>query len=148
MNTKDFDWDRPNPFIHSLVVGHEAIDSYQHVNNAVYLRWLDDCARAHSLHLGVDCDQATEFGLGMAVRESRATYLAAAFKDQELLIGTWIINNDLKLRMMREFQIIRADDGLVLLRAAIHYVCINIKTGKPAKMPVEFKQRYLCYDTE
>lgn len=142
MSQTEFNWDRPEPYIHRLQVDRSAIDSYQHVNNAMYIRWLDDCARAHSFALGIDCDQAVEFGLGMAVRDIRATYLAAAFEGDEILVGTWIVHSDRKLRLTREFQILRAADGKTLVRAEIDYVCININTGRPAKMPNEFKELY------
>jgi len=147
MSDTKTNWDRPSPFVHKLVVDSSSIDSYQHVNNAIYLRWLDDCARAHSLALGIDCDQAVEFGLGMAVRQSRATYLAAAFDEDELEIATWIVKSDEKLRITREFQIVRPADGKTLVRAKIDYVCINIRTGRPAKMPAEFKELYVACES-
>ena len=42
-------WDLPSPFIHERVAVHAEIDGYGHVNNAVYVAWLDDCAWAHSI---------------------------------------------------------------------------------------------------
>ena len=46
-------WDLPDPFIHARVAEHAEIDGYGHVNNAVYVVWLDDCAWAHSIHRGI-----------------------------------------------------------------------------------------------
>jgi len=141
-----FKWLRPDPFVLHVKVDAQAIDSYKHVNNSVYLRWIDDCARAHSASVGIDPDQAIEFGYGMAVRESRATYLAAAFEGDELQIGVWITQSDHKLRVTREFQIIRASDGLTLVKAEVDYVCINIQTGRASRMPDKFKQLYIpCF---
>jgi acyl-CoA thioester hydrolase len=137
------DWVHPNPFILSLTVDATAIDSYQHVNNSVYLKWIDDCARAHSLAVGVDCEQAADFGLGMAVRESRALYLNAAFENDELMVGAWVVRNDKKLRITRQFQIVRVADGKTLVRAEVDYVCIDIHSGKPARMPKEFREWYV-----
>ena len=42
-------WDLPNPFIHQRVAHHAEIDGYGHVNNVVYVAWMDDCAWAHSI---------------------------------------------------------------------------------------------------
>ena len=39
-------WDLPNPFIHQRVAHHAEIDGYGHVNNVVYVAWMDDCAWA------------------------------------------------------------------------------------------------------
>lgn len=143
MARTEFNWVRPEPFVLSVKVGLSAIDSYQHVNNSVYLRWIDDCARAHSTAVGIDPEQASEFGLGMAVRESRATYHVAAHEGDDLQVGAWIVSNDRKLRLTREFQIIRVSDGLTLVSAEVDYVCINIHTGRAAKMPSEFKNLYV-----
>lgn len=142
MNHNELNWVRSNPFILPVDVPGQSIDSYGHVNNAVYLKWMDDCARAHSLELGIDCDTATEFGFGMAVRDSHAQYLASAHLNDKLKVGTWIVENDERLRISREFQIVRDSDQLTLVRAQLLYVCINLKTERPAKMPIEFQQAY------
>ena len=42
------EWDQADPFVIEVVAGPETIDSYGHVNNAVYLSWLEACAWAHS----------------------------------------------------------------------------------------------------
>jgi len=135
-------WVKPEPYIHRVIAVESDLDSYQHVNNSVYIRWMDDCARAHSLLVGIDCDEAVEFGYGMAVRQSHVTYLAPAYQDDEILVGAWVIHNDQKLRINREFQLIRASDQQTLIRAQLDYVCINIETGRPAKMPELFRQAY------
>ncbi|GHA02584.1 hypothetical protein GCM10008090_09960 [Arenicella chitinivorans] len=143
MTNPNPDWLYSDPFILPVTVGADAIDSYQHVNNSVYLRWVDDCARAHSLAAGIDCEHAVSFGHGMAVRESRATYLAAAFEGEQLLVGAWVLRNDRKLRITRQFQIVRKTDAATLVTAEVDYVCIDIQSGKPARMPAEFRDNYI-----
>jgi acyl-CoA thioesterase FadM len=46
--------------------------------------------------------------------------------------------NDGRLRIERRFQICRRSDGQTLVRALVHYVCIDLQTGKPKRMPTEF----------
>jgi len=135
-------WGHSSPFIIKARVHANDIDSYGHVNNSVYMRWMDDCARAHSKAVGIDCDLASEFGFGMAVRHSDITYLAAAYEGEELLIGNWVGQSDGRIRISREFEIFRVDDQQRLLQATLTYVCINISTGKPARLPDEFKNTY------
>ena len=138
-----FTWDRESPFVLDITVGEADLDSYRHVNNSVYLRWIDDCARAHSKAVGIDCEEAVEFGFGMAVKESRAHYLASAYDGERLQVGAWVIHNDKRLRITRQFQIVRASDYKTLIRAEVDYVCINIHTGKASRMPREFQQLYV-----
>jgi acyl-CoA thioester hydrolase len=53
-------------------------------------------------------------------------------------VGTWPVRNDNKLRIDRRFQIRRKADGETLLRALIHYVCIDLQTGRARRMPEDF----------
>ena len=135
-------WNYPDPYVIEVDVKTTDLDSYGHVNNAVYMRWMDECARAHSKAVGIDCDEAQDYGFGMAVRESRIRYLSAAFEGEKLLIGNWIGHNDSRLRINRVFQIIRPKDEMTLLSANLDYVCINIDTGRASKMPDLFHEVY------
>lgn len=135
-------WAQPSPFTIDVIVRSSDIDSYGHVNNSVYMRWLDDCARAHSLAVGIDCDKAPEFGYGMAVRHSDITYLAAAFDGEQLIVGNWISKTDDRLRISRQFEIFRRSDQVRLLVAELDYVCINIATGRPCRLPEVFRETY------
>lgn len=136
-------WDFPNPFVIEVTAQESDIDSYQHVNNSVYIRWLDECARENSKAVGIDPDTASELGFGMAVRDSHVTYLAAAHLNDDLWVGNWMTKNDGRLRATRQFQIIRKSDGVTVVRASLDYVCINIESGRPCKMPALFKENYV-----
>ncbi|MGH1372084.1 MAG: acyl-CoA thioesterase [Cellvibrionaceae bacterium] len=118
------------------------IDSYQHVNNSVYVRWFDECAREHSKAVGVDIEIAAELGSGMAVRESKIQYLRSAYLGDRIQVANWIVKNDGRLRATRHFQLIRESDGVTLVRAILDYVCIDIASGKPSRMPKLFRDRY------
>ncbi|HET8791321.1 MAG TPA: acyl-CoA thioesterase, partial [Modicisalibacter sp.] len=49
-------WDLPTPFVIDITVDEAAIDHYGHVNNAEYLRWIEQISWAHSRHLGLTID--------------------------------------------------------------------------------------------
>ena len=82
-------WEHPDPFVISVSAEENDIDSYQHVNNSVYVRWFDECARDHSRAVGIDTEDAGELGYGMAVRDSQITYLASAYQGEKILVGNW-----------------------------------------------------------
>ncbi|MEH6347984.1 MAG: thioesterase family protein [Bermanella sp.] len=140
--TPALNWDHLNPFVIEVAAQQSDIDSYEHVNNSVYIRWLDECARENSKSVGIDPDTASELGFGMAVRDSHVTYLAAAHLGDNVLIGNWMTKNDGRLRATRQFQVIRVSDGVTLVRATLDYVCINIQSGRPCKMPALFRDNY------
>lgn len=135
-------WDFAQPFTLPHIVVPEEIDEYQHVNNAAYIRWLDRCAWAHSTALGLSIEDCKRIDRGMAVRRSQFDYTAPAFLNDSIVVGTWIVQNDSKLRVLRQFQVVAEKTGKTLLRASIEYVCLVLSTGRPARQPPEFLKCY------
>jgi acyl-CoA thioester hydrolase len=137
------DFDHPAPHIIELSVRPEEIDEYDHVNNAVYLTWLDRAAWSHSAALGVPLEQCLALRRGMAAQRVEIDYLRAAMAGDRVLTATWIVSADGRLRAERRFQIRRPSDGATLARARIDYVCINLDTGRAARMPDTFARAYV-----
>jgi acyl-CoA thioester hydrolase len=135
-------WDLPSPHVTRLDVVAAEIDAYRHVNNAVYVTWLDRSAWAHSAALGLPIERCLEIDRGMAVLRSTFLYLRPALLGDAIEIGTWLLPTDVRLRARRRFQVRRAADGTTLLRAEIEYVCIELSSGRPARAPAEFRERY------
>ena len=135
-------WDRATPFTLDLQVGPDDIDGLGHANNAVYVTWLERCAWRHSQRLGLDLAEYRRLDRAMAVVRHEIDYLAAAYEADELQLGTWIVDWDQRLRMTRHFQLIRPSDGATLLRAQTTFVCIELSSGRPKRMPAEFVDGY------
>ena len=133
-------WDLAKPFIIDLQVAPEDIDGLGHANNAVYVSWLERCAWRHSQRLGLDLTEYRRLDRAMAV--VRLDYLAAGYEGDELQLATWIVDWDQRLKMTRRFQLMRPSDGTTLLRAQTTFVCIELSSGKPKRMPVEFIEGY------
>lgn len=138
------DWDLPSPHILALQVEAADIDAYNHVNNAVYVAWCDQVAWDHSAALGLPMSRCVELDRGMAVVRTIITYLRPALAHDSILIGTWLIGGQSKLRVGRRFQVRRAVEGDTLARAEIDYACIELSSGRPMRWPLEFRERYVC----
>jgi acyl-CoA thioester hydrolase len=123
-------------------VAAEEIDEYAHVNNTCYLQWLDGIAWGHSAALGLPLERCLALRRGMAVRHTRVDYLEAALLADTLLLATWIVACDRRLRCSRRFEILRVADGKRVLDAEIDYFCLNLDTGKPCRFPREFVECY------
>lgn len=137
-------WDLPDPFLLELDVAASDIDGLGHVNNAVYVSWMERCAWSHSQYLGLDLTKYRELDRAMAVVRHEVDYLASAHQGDHLCMGTWIVESDHKLRMLRRFQLVRPADGATLLRAQTTFACIELSSGRPRRMPPEFVQGYGC----
>ena len=135
-------WGLPDPFVIDIVVQPEDIDGLGHANNAVYVSWLERCAWRHSQSLGLDLAEYRRLDRAMAVLRHEIDYLASAYEGDQLQLATWIVESDQRLKMTRHFQLRRPADDLTLLRAQTTFVCIELSTGKPKRMPVEFVEGY------
>lgn len=135
-------WDQPNVFTCDIRVEPEHIDELGHANNAVYVTWLEQCAWQHSQSLGLGVEDYQRLNRAMAVLRHEIDYLAAAYEGDHLQLGTWITESDQRLKMKRSFQLIRPADNLTLLRAQTTFVCIEMTSGKPKRMPPEFLEGY------
>ncbi|MBB3101950.1 acyl-CoA thioesterase [Azomonas macrocytogenes] len=135
-------WDRPDPFTIDVQVESEHIDSLGHVNNVIYVTWLERCAWMHSSSLGLDIRDYRFLDRAMAVLRHEIDYLASAYLGDRLKLATWIVDSDRRLKMRRQFQLVRPRDGITLLRALTTFVCIELSSGKPKRMPPEFIQGY------
>ena len=78
----------------------------------------------------------------MAVRTLHAEYLAACFLDDQVQVGNWVVVNDGRLRARRRFQLINQTRAAVVMRAEVDYFCMDLTTGRPARMPDEFLTAY------
>lgn len=140
-------WEVSNP--HTLPVTVQAADTdvMGHTNNVVYLAWLERVAWSHTTALGMSFERYVALNAGCVARRHELDYLAATFVGDELMLGTWIQENDQKLSMWRAYQIIRVSDGRTVMRGRTLWVCVDMKTGRPRRQPPEFLQVYQPADT-
>ena len=136
-------WDFGAPHVVTVEVAPADIDAYDHVNNPVYLSWLDRAAWSHSAALGLDLEHCIAMRRGMAAHRTEIDYLRAAVLGDQVWVATWITDSDSKLRVARQFQVRRASDGETLARARIRYVCINLDSGRAVRMPDSFQRSYV-----
>lgn len=144
--TAELRWEVANPFVEPVIVRAEDTDVMGHTNNVVYLGWLERVAWHHSQALGMTIERYHELNAGCVARRHEIDYLAATFAGEQLIVGTWIEENDGRLSMWRAYQIIRPSDGRTVLRGRTHWVCIDMKTGKPRRQPPEFIEAYVAAD--
>ena len=138
----EYKWDVLDPYIERVTVQPEHIDQFGHTNNVIYLGWLEQVAWSHSQTLGLGFADYERFGCGCVARRHELDYLAPTFAGDELLLATFIHENDGKLSMWRGYQVIRAGDGKTVLRGRTHWVCVDMKSGRPRRQPPEFVQAY------
>ena len=138
-----FNWDVPDPFTMMVVPGPEDIDGLKHTNNAVYVRWCESVAWAHSTAIGLALADYERLDRAMAIRRGEYDYLLPSFLGEELVLGTWLAASDGRITLQRRFQLLRKSDGATVLRGRWDLVCIEMSSGRPRRMPPEFASVYL-----
>lgn len=113
------------------------VDPAGHVNNTVYLHYLEDCATELVRVLGWPVTRMSAEGFGIIAREYRIEYLEPAHMDEELEIATWV--SDVKrATAVRHYTINRAADGRLLARARALWVWVDLQNGRPMRIPTQF----------
>ncbi len=135
-------WDHPHPHLLQTCVRAQDIDGLNHTNNTVYVKWCEQVAWSHSVSLGLDLDSYRALDRAMAITRSEYDYLQASREGDRVAVATWIVEWDRKLTMSRQFQVIRIDDGVTLLRARMRFACIEMSSGRPRRLPQAFIDGY------
>jgi acyl-CoA thioester hydrolase len=135
-------WDLPEPFLIELEVDASHIDRLGHANHSVYLQWCEQCAWEHAESVDAGWALWNSIDRAMAVLAAHLEYQRPALEKDKLLVANWVVVNDQRLRATRQFQIVRPADGATLLRAKLNYVCIQISSGRPKRLPQEFIAAY------
>jgi acyl-CoA thioester hydrolase len=113
------------------------IDPAQHVNNAVYLSYLEDCGVQVAAAHGWPMSRVQAEGFAIVARRHRIEYRQPAVLDDELELATWI--SDVKrATVVRHYTVTRVDDGALLARARTLWVWVDLKTERPIRIPSAF----------
>jgi acyl-CoA thioester hydrolase len=148
--------------LHVRVRYHE-LDPLGHVNNAVYLNWLEQAAIEHAEAAGWGEAVLAEQGGAFVARRHEIDYLKAAVTGDVLRVTTWAEALD-GARALRAYEIARLGsfapgtplpaDGLVdpnavspageaIIRARTVWAFVDLTTGRPRRVPPGMRDDFL-----
>ncbi len=123
---------RPS-FEMELVARPEHIDELGHVNNAVWVQWIQTVAVAHWDSVA---DPAHKDAYFWVVTRHEIDYLRAAKVGDRVLGKTWVGDEPKGARFDR-FMEFTGPDGKVCVRARTHWAIIDKALGRPVRVPPE-----------
>jgi acyl-CoA thioester hydrolase len=123
-------------FSHSFRVSAEDIDAQGHVNNVVYVRWIQDVAIAHWEHAAT-AEQQEKF-TWIIVRHE-IDYKKQAFEAEKITAATWV-DNWRGFSCERFTEITRGADLLVKSKAV--WCMIDKKTHRPTRIGEDLKNLF------
>ena len=119
----------------------EHIDLLGHVNNVLYVQWMQDVATAHIEQLGLGLAQYLQLKHAMVAVEHHVQYRKAAFEGEDIILRTWL--DDLNtLYSFRQYVFYRPKDQSILFVGQTKWACIEIESGRPKRMSPSFTQAY------
>ena len=125
------------------------IDGQNHVNNTVYLRWVQDVATAHWKSLA---SAEAQNAIGWIVLRHEIDYRSAATLGDEIVLRTWV-GEASRLKFERFTEIRRKIrlretgyggqvDTELLAQARTLWVPIDSRTGKPTRVSAEVREKF------
>jgi acyl-CoA thioester hydrolase len=113
------------------------IDPAQHVNNAAYLAYLEECGMQVVAAFGWSMERMWAEGFAIIARRHQIEYVQPAVRDDELEVATWV-SAVKHATALRHFTITRVQDGALLVQVHTLWVWVDLKTGQPIRIPDHF----------
>ena len=116
----------------------EDLDALGHVNNLVYLRWVQEVATAH---WRAEASGDLQRRITWVVVRHEIDYHVAALEGDGILLRTWV-DGGTRTTSDRHTEIFREDDGVLLARARTVWCPLDAEGGRPVRvadaLPVGF----------
>lgn len=126
------------PYEITIRVVDSDIDQLGHVNNVVYLRWVQDAAIAHWTAGATKEEQGS---ILWVVTRHEIDYKRSAMRDDTILAKTWVGAAE-KRSFERLTELRRNSDNKVLANARTFWCPIDITTKRPISPTEEHYRRF------
>ena len=137
---KDTESETEAIFRYAFTVPEDAIDQNGHVNNVVYIQWMQDVAIRHSdAARGTSAMRAV--GCTWVVRSHKIEYLSPAFAGDSIEAGTWVVNFS-RVRSLRRYKFVRTSDAKLLARGETDWVFVSTENGRPRAIPDNVRKAF------
>ena len=125
-----------------LEIRNEDIDRLGHVNNVVYVGWIQEAAIAHWRVLATPEQQAE---VAWVVVRHEIDYKRPARPGDGIVARTWV-GSASRNTFERHTEIVRAADRKVLARARTLWCPVDPQTGRPVQVSAEIRARFSMKD--
>ncbi|SMF61962.1 acyl-CoA thioesterase [Allosphingosinicella indica] len=128
------------PFELSITAQPGDIDELGHVNNAAWVRWIQDVATAH--WYAIAPAEYADAHVWVVTRHE-IDYLRAALPGETVTGRTWVADPPKGARFDRLMEFTGAD-GKVKVRARTTWAILDKTTGRPLRVPPEVAAAFLA----
>jgi len=121
-----------------ITVKESDIDPLGHVNNIVYLRWVQDAAVAHWRSAATE---AQKENILWVVTRHEIDYKRPARLGDEIIAVTWV-GKSTDMIFERHTEIIREKDNSLLSKAKTFWCPVSRISGKPMRVDSDVRSRF------
>jgi len=126
-------------FESNIIVTKQAIDEMNHVNNVMYLQWVQDIAKKHWI---TKTDQQIRDTYVWVVMNHYISYHYPAFENEELTLQTWIDHYH-GAKCERHTNIINTSSKKVIVSAKTMWCLLYKETLRPVRINEEISTLFL-----
>lgn len=119
-----------NAFSIGIHVQPEDIDDLDHVNNVVYLRWVQDVAAAHWASIATE--EMKKKYLWVVLRHE-IDYRNPAFLGDELIARTWVSSCE-GVRSVRNVRFYQSSSGKLVAKTKTTWCLLDAQSMKPRRI--------------
>ena len=116
-------------------VAAEDIDELNHVNNIIYLRYVQDAAIGHWKTV----PQEIASQIIWVARRHEIDYLKPAFLGDDLVVKTWV-DSFVGVKSERHCEIMRGNE--ILARSVTHWIALDAQTFRPKRITEEIVNQF------
>jgi acyl-CoA thioester hydrolase len=127
----------PGAFKMGVNVAWKDIDAVQHVNNAAYLEYVEECGMQVVAAHKWPWKRMAEAGFAIFLRKHQIQYLQPAYIGDKLELSTWAFDVR-RSTATRYYAIRRTEDGALLAQVHSLGVWVDLTTGHPIRIPPDF----------
>jgi acyl-CoA thioester hydrolase len=124
----------------AFLAGEEHIDELGHVNNAVWVQWIQQVAVAH---WDAVADPAHKDAYYWVVVRHEIDYLRAAYPGDRIIARTWVGDAPKGARFDRHVEF-TGPDGKPCVRAKTDWAIIDKAAGRPIRVPTAVVAPFLA----
>ncbi|MEM9159137.1 MAG: acyl-CoA thioesterase [Verrucomicrobiota bacterium] len=118
---------------HVFAITDKLLDQNGHVNNVVYVQWMQDVAILHYDSIGGSEIDQSEDATWFA-RSHKIDYLKPALEGDHVEALTWVASFH-RVQCLRMYQFTRKSDGALLAKGETNWVFVDAKSGRPKRIP-------------
>jgi acyl-CoA thioester hydrolase len=131
----------PGILVSELRVRSCDVDSFGHVNNAVYLMYAEAARNEYMLQRGLTFADFKRWMVGPVLFSAKLDYKAPAFTDDELII-TGLMQAQGRTRFSIVHDFLKKPDQKLICHAELDFAFVDLTTGRPCRMPEEFAKAF------